>query len=143
MSPYHVKKSYSFIQVLNLISGSNKICYLPVYWYLTILTNGNFPCLRSAFWIVQLNVCFIYWVWMLQWKKILFKNINCFHYFKYYLLNKLLIFMLKWFAGLFLGVLTHCNGTRTHNHLIHKRTLNHLAKSRLLRARSSLTFRQL
>ena len=21
-----------------------------------------------------------------------------------------------------------CNGTRTHNHLVHKRTLNHLAK---------------
>ena len=66
-----------------------------------------------------------------------------------------------------------CNGTRTHNHLVRKRTLNHLAKLaslakwlsvllrtkwlwvrvplqslnlqiwRLLRARSSLTFRQL
>ena len=66
-----------------------------------------------------------------------------------------------------------CNGTRTHNHLIRKRTLNHLAElaslakwlsvrlrikwlwvrvplqsvklqiSRLFRARSSLTFRQL
>ena len=35
------------------------------------------------------------------------KNINCFHYFKYYLLNKMLIFMGKWFAGFFLGVLTH------------------------------------
>ena len=25
-------------------------------------------------------------------------------------------------------VLGDCNGTRTHNHLVHKRTLNHLAK---------------
>ena len=70
-------------------------------------------------------------------------------------------------------ILCDCNGTRTHNHLIRKRTLNHLAKlaslakwlsvrlrikwlwvrvplqslklqiSRLFRARSSLTFRQL
>ena len=68
--------------------------------------------------------------------------------------------------------LSDCNGTRTHNHLVCKRTFNHLAKlakwlscvvgtylysafdcmflschvreiSRLLRARSSLTFRQL
>ena len=44
--------------------------------------------------------------------------------------------------------LSDCNETRTPNHLVHKRTLNHLAKlakwiSRLLRARSSLTFRQL
>ena len=49
-----------------------------------------------------------------------------------------------------------CNLTRTQNHLVRKQTLNHLAKlvrvqlqwlnlqiSRLLRARSSLTFRQL
>ena len=36
------------------------------------------------------------------------KNMNCFHYFKYYLLNKMLVFMLKWFAGLkWLGALTH------------------------------------
>ena len=69
--------------------------------------------------------------------------------------------------------ISDCNWTRTHNHLVRKRTLNHLAKlaslvkwlnvrlrtkwvwfrvqlqslklqiSRLLRARSSLTFRQL
>ena len=63
--------------------------------------------------------------------------------------------------------LSDCNWTRTQNHLVLKRTLNHLAKwlsvrlrtkwfwvrvqlqslhlqiSRLLRARSSLTFRQL
>ena len=66
--------------------------------------------------------------------------------------------------------LNDCNGTRTHNHLVRKRTLNHLASLakwlsvrlrtkwlwvriplqslnlqiwRLLRARSSLTFRQL
>ena len=40
------------------------------------------------------------------------KNINWLHYFKYYLLSKMLICMIKWFAGLFLGVLTHglwCN----------------------------------
>ena len=42
------------------------------------------------------------------------------------------------------------NGMQIHNHLFRKRTLNHLAKislklqiSRLFRARSSLTFRQL
>ena len=41
-----------------------------------------------------------------------------------------------------------CNGIQTHNHLVRKRTLNHLAKLTkfgtwgLLRARSSLTFRQ-
>ena len=42
--------------------------------------------------------------------------------------------------------ISDCNWTRTHNHLVHKRTLNHLAKlalSHLFRARSSLTFRQI
>ena len=36
------------------------------------------------------------------------KNINCFHYFMYYLLNKMLICILKWYAGLLLRVLAHC-----------------------------------
>ena len=35
-------------------------------------------------------------------------NINCFHYSKYYFLNKILICMLKWFAGLLLGVSNNC-----------------------------------
>ena len=37
------------------------------------------------------------------------------------------------------------NGTRTYKHLVRKRTLNHLAKltKEFLRAKSSLTFRQL
>ena len=48
--------------------------------------------------------------------------------------------------------LSDCNGIRTHNHLVRKRTLNHLQPtwqslkpqiSRLFRARRSLTFRQL
>ena len=31
-------------------------------------------------------------------------------------------------ASLLGDLLTDCNGTRTHNHLVRKRTLNHLAK---------------
>ena len=30
--------------------------------------------------------------------------------------------------SLYNELLSDCNGTRTHNHLVHKRTLNHLAK---------------
>ena len=47
-------------------------------------------------------------------------------------------------------ILSDCNGTRTHNHIVRKRRLNHLAKQSLklqilclFRARISLTFRQL
>ena len=61
------------------------------------------------------------------------------------------------YYSLYTLALSDCNWTRTQNHLVRKRTLNHLAKfwvrvqlqslklqiSRLLRARSSLTFRQL
>ena len=39
--------------------------------------------------------------------------------------------------------LSDCNWTRTQNYLVRKRTLSHLAILSLLRARSSLTFRQL
>ena len=58
-----------------------------------------------------------------------------------------------WFLSKFCfsQVLYQCNWTRTKNHLVHKQTLNYFAKqaslklqiSCLLRARSSLTFRQL
>ena len=73
-------------------------------------------------------------------------------------------FKLKFFKKLILKdpllglrqvLLSDCNRTRTHNHLVQKRTLNHLTKSwvllqshklqisRLFWTRSSLTFRQL
>ena len=73
-------------------------------------------------------------------------------------------FKLKFFKKLILKdpllglrqvLLSDCNRTRTHNHLVQKQTLNHLTKSWVLlqshklqisglfRARSSLTFRQL
>ena len=79
-------------------------------------------------------------------------------------------FSVKSLNGYFITTCFHCNWTRSQNHLVLKRTLNHLAKlakwlsvrlrtkwfwvrvqlqslylqiSRLLRARSSLTFRQL
>ena len=37
-----------------------------------------------------------------------YKDVNGFHYFKYYLLKKMLLCILKWFAGLFLCVSNHC-----------------------------------
>ena len=45
------------------------------------------------------------------------------------------------FQGVNRLFLSDCNWTRSHNHLVHKQTLNHLAK--MLRGRNSLTFRQL
>ena len=36
--------------------------------------------------------------------------------------------MLQKISMIIIGIIIDCNWTRTHNHLVHKRTLDHLAK---------------
>ena len=77
--------------------------------------------------LVHLTVCFCHVTYVFQNESILYSCLNVKE-------------LLAWSRHK-IWSLSDCNWTQTHNHLVHKWTLKHLAK--LLQARSSLTFRQL